>query len=110
MLRHAGVTDSVLLQQPAIDERVFRMDVKDPLAKFVDVRDRVDELADQMARIPFQAEVLAWAFIKQPFPERGLPEHVVMHNREVIWPLRAMLESNPDSALLREFRQRFPER
>src|SRR2546426_2083410 len=84
------------------------MDVKDARAELVDIRHRIDELADQMARIPLQAKVLAFGFIENPFPDGGLAEHVVVHDRQMIRALRAMLESDPHPALGGELRQRLP--
>src|SRR5439155_13116982 len=108
MFGDARITNAILLQQRAIDESVLGMDVKDARAELVDVRHRIDELADQMARIPLQAEVLAFGFIENPFPDVGLAEHVVMHDRQMIRALRAMLESDPHPALGGELRQRLP--
>src|SRR2546423_9152040 len=61
-----------------------------------------------MTRIPIQTDVLALAFREDPIPNRGLPKHIEMHDREVIGALWTMLETNPHPHVGREARQRFP--
>ena len=42
-------------------------------AELVDVRDRVDELADEMAGVPFEADALAARGVEESLPHGGLP-------------------------------------
>jgi len=52
---------------------VLGVDVEYPGAKLVNVRDRVNELAEQMAGIPFQAEIGAFfRFVEQALPHGRL--------------------------------------
>src|SRR3954464_14478848 len=76
----------------------------------MDVGYRIDELAEQMACIPFNADILVLAFVEEPLPDRRLPQHVVVHDRQMKRPLGAMLESQSHSSLGRELRNRFPKR
>src|SRR4051794_6126968 len=104
MLSHAGMANAIALEQLAVDEGVFGVYVKDARAELVNVRDRIDELTDEMAGIPFQAEVLALGFVEHPLPNRRLPEHVVVHDRQVIRPLRTMFEGDPHRMIGRKLR------
>src|SRR5690242_13536248 len=61
-----------------------------------------------MARIPLQAQVLAFAFVEEGFPEGGLPKHIVMHDGKMIRPLGAVLKGNAHSALRGQPRHRLP--
>jgi hypothetical protein len=77
-------------------------------AELVDVRHRIDQLTHEVAGVPFQPEVLAVGGVEELFPQARLPEHVVVHDRQMIRALRAMLECNPDAVIGGEFRQRLP--
>src|SRR5438874_13310059 len=94
MLRHTRMADAISFEQAAIDKCVLGVDVKNPRAEFVDVLDRINELADEMAGVPFDAQIVRAAVVKEFFPDGGLPQHIVMHDREVIRALRTMLEGD----------------
>jgi len=70
-----------------VDEGVLGVDVEYPGAKLVNVRDRVNELAEQMAGIPFQAEIGAFRFVEQALPHGRLGEHVEAHDGQVNGPM-----------------------
>src|SRR5208282_3781080 len=97
MLRHAGMTDAIHLQQMTVDIRVLRMNMENARAKLMDIGDRINELADQMTCVPLNAQVLVFRFVEQPFPHRWLREHVESHDRQMITRHRTMLESNAHS-------------
>src|SRR3989449_309443 len=82
--------------------------MKNSSTELVDVCDRIDELADQMARVPLDAEVLAPCGVEEPFPHRRLAEHVVVHERQMIRALRAMLEGDAHALVRGERCQRLP--
>src|SRR4051812_32368753 len=84
MLGYTGMANTITLQQHAVDQGVLRVHVKNARAELVNVRDRIDKLTDEMAGIPFQAEVLALGLVEQSLPHRGLAKHVVVHDWQVI--------------------------
>src|SRR2546423_5024721 len=108
MLGHAGVADSITLQQRTVDEAIFGVNMEDTAAEAVNVSDWIDKLADQVAGIPLDPEVLAFGFIEEPFPQGRLPEHIIVHDGKMIGTLRTMLEGNADAQLLRKPGQRLP--
>src|ERR1035441_911330 len=77
MFRHAGMAKAVSLEQGPVDLCVLGVNVKNPRAKFMDVRHRINELAHQMAGVPLDAKILAFALVEKTFPHGGLPEDVV---------------------------------
>ena len=83
--------------------------MKNARTELVDVRDRIDELADKMARVPFNADILAARFIEQPFPHGWLAENVVVHDGQMIRPLRRVLEGDAHALVGGVFGQRLPE-
>src|SRR5439155_26764304 len=68
MLRHARMTNPVSLQQLPVDVGVLRVHVKNPWSERAEVRDRINELADQMTGVPFNADVLTLRRIEKPLP------------------------------------------
>ena len=84
------------------------MDVENAGAELMDISDGINELADQMAGVPFDAYVLAAGGVEEALPHGGLSQHVVIHERQVIGALRAMLEGDAKAALGRGFGDRFP--
>ena len=108
MLGHAGVADSVTLQQRTVDEGIFGVNMEDAAAKAVNVSDWIDKLTDQMAGIPLDTEVLAFGFVEEPLPQCRLPKHVIVHDGKMIWALRTMLEGDAHAQLLCKPRQRLP--
>jgi hypothetical protein len=83
--------------------------MKNARAEFVNVGDRIDELADEVAGVPFKAEVLVFAGVEEAFPHGGLPKHIVMHERQMVGALRTMLEGNANTAIGGEGGQWLPE-
>src|SRR5437773_5526387 len=83
--------------------------MKNARAELVDIGDGIDELADQMAGIPFQSKVLVFGLAEEPLPDGGLAEHVVVHDRQMIRPLRTLLESDSNSAVHSGLREWLPE-
>src|SRR5206468_4160178 len=110
MLCHPGVADAILREQRAIDEGVLRVHVKNPRAELLNVRDGIDELTHEVAGVPLDTDVFTARSIEEPLPHGRLAEHVIIHDRQVIGTLRAMLEAYPQAAVRGGFGQRFPER
>src|SRR5437588_12028232 len=87
MLRHPGMANAIDFEKLPIDKSILGMNMENPGTKSVDVRYRIYELAHQVAGVPFDADVLAPGFVEEPFPHRGLGEHVIAHDRQVIWQI-----------------------
>src|SRR6266478_1823412 len=94
MLSHAGMANAIYFEQLPVDEGVLGVHMKNAWAELMNVRHRIDELADQMAGVPFDAEVLAFRFIKEPLPHCRLCQHVEAHDRQMVGRHGAMFESN----------------
>src|SRR6266576_6567979 len=108
MLGYSRMANAINLKQAAIDEGVFGMDVEDLGAEFVNILDRVNKLANEMAGIPLDTEIRALGFVEEPFPHRWLSQHVVAHNRQMIRRHRAMLECDSHSFVGGDSGNRFP--
>ena len=108
MLRNSRMANAISFEELTIDERVFCVNMENPGAEFVNVQDGIDELAKQMARVPFNPEVFTFAFVEETFPHRRLREHVVAHDREVVRAHGTMFERNPDAFVDGGFGDRFP--
>src|SRR6266446_3663570 len=108
MLGYARMTEAIDFKQLAVDKGVLRVNMKNPRAELVNVRHRINELANQMAGVPLKAEVFAGRLVEEPFPHRGLGQHIVAHDGEMIWTHRAMLESEAHALVRREFGDRLP--
>src|SRR6266850_4999224 len=63
-----------------------------------------------MTGVPLDADILDFGFVEKSFPNRGLPEHVVVHDRQVIRTLRTMLEREANPVLGGKSGNRVPER
>ena len=96
VLRHARMTGAVGFQQRPVNEGVLGVNVKDARAETLEVRDRINKLANQMARVPFQAKVGARSGVEQALPHGRLAQDVVMHQRQMPGPLRTVLEGDAD--------------
>src|SRR5207248_10062097 len=68
MFRHARMADTISFEQRAVDVGVLGVNVKNFSPEFVDVGDRINELEDQMAGVPFDAEVFAPGGRVTPLP------------------------------------------
>src|SRR5256885_1123607 len=82
----------------------------EPRAELAEVRDRINELANQMAGVPFDADIFTFRRVEKPLPHRGLAENVVVHNRQVIRALGTMLEGDAHPFVSGEVCQRLPKR
>src|SRR4051812_22744630 len=109
MLGHARMADAILLEQRSVDEGALCMNVKDPGPKFLDIRDRIDELADEVAGIPFQPNVCLLGGIEETLPHRRLAKHIIIHYRQVVWALGALFEREPHAVVGGILRHWFPE-
>src|SRR5882762_8389002 len=74
MLGDARMAEAIDFEQLSVDKSILRVHMENARAKLVDVRNRIDELAEQVAGVPLQAEIIAFCFVEQPFPHRGLGE------------------------------------
>ncbi len=108
MLSNARLTNPVPMEQGPVDVSVLRMEVEDAAAEPIDRSDRIDELANQMTGIKFQADVMHFGRVKKPLPHGRLREHVVAHDRQVERGLRAVFESDATSLFSGKPRDRFP--
>jgi len=59
MFRHARMADAVGFEKGPVDIGVLGVNVKNSRTKFVNVGNGVDELAHEMAGVPFDANILA---------------------------------------------------
>ena len=109
MFRDAGMTNSVNFQQLPIDVSVLRVKVKNARAESPDVFNRVDELADQMARVPFDADVFGFDGVENAFPNRGLGEHVVTVDGQMPRALRTIFKGDANAVVGGVLRERKPE-
>src|SRR5712671_5152265 len=100
------MTNAVHLQQLPVDVSVLRMYVKNPWAELAKVRDRINELANQMAGVPFDANIITFCRVEKPIPHRGLAENVVVHDRQVISALGTMFEGDAHAFVSGEVSQR----
>jgi hypothetical protein len=94
MLRHPRMTNAITAEQNAMDECVLGMHMKNTRTKLFNVPDRIDELADQMARVPFDPEVFMGGSIEEPFPHGRLSQHVAAHQGKMVRALGTMFEGN----------------
>src|SRR5437867_4915797 len=108
MLRYARMAKAIDLEQLTVDEGILGVHMKDPRAELVNVSDRIDQLADEMAGVPFHAEILTVAFIEEPLPHRRLRQHIEAHDRQVIRRHRTMLEGDADAFIGGNFCDRLP--
>ena len=79
-------------------------------AELVDVRDRVDELADEMAGVPFEADVLAARGVEESLPHGGLARTYCNSSTEGDTPLAGNARKQPHATVGGGLRDRFPER
>src|ERR1051326_7719314 len=103
------MTDAVHFEQPVVAEGVLRVDVKESRAELMDVRHGINELAHQVAGVPLDADVLAVHSVEESLPQRRLAEQVVVHDRQVILSLRAMLERDAHAVVRGVLRDGLPE-
>src|ERR1051326_8969618 len=108
MLGDARVADAVGFEQLAIDESVLGMNMENARPEFLNVDDRINELAKEMAGVPFDANVFAFGLIEEALPHGGLREHVVTHDRKMIRPHWAMFESDAHGFVGGHFGDRLP--
>lgn len=108
MLGHAGMAEPISLQQGPVDESVLGVDVKNARAEFAQVGHRINELAEQVAGIPLQSDVFAFALVEKAFPEGGLAHHVVVHDGLMPGPLRAILKGQAHAKPSGQPGQRLP--
>src|SRR5262245_52786527 len=108
MLRDAGMTNAKGFEELTIDECVFSVNMKNSRAELVNIQNRIDELAKEMACIPFNAEIVAFRFVEKSFPHRRLRKHVVTHNWQMVWSHRTMLEGDAHSFVCGNLRDGLP--
>lgn len=70
--------------------------------------DWVDELTDQMARVPLESDVIVLRRVEESFPHRRLGERIVPHNRQVERALRAIFKGDANSVFRGVLGERFP--
>ena len=88
--------------------RILGVNMKNATAEFLDRRNQIDKLANQMTRVEFQADILQFRGRKETFPHRRLRQHVVAHDRQMVRSLRAMFEGDAPPFILRELCDRLP--
>src|SRR5882724_1982307 len=97
MLRDARMTQAINFEKLTIDKRVLGVDVEDARAELAQVHHGINALANQVARVPLNAQVLATGFIEETFPHRGLRKHVEAHDGQMIGTHRAMLKRDANA-------------
>src|SRR5205814_1968828 len=88
MFRHAFMTNPVAFQEGAINVSVLAMHMKNARTEPVNRLHRIDELADQMAGVPFKPEVLVPRRIEEFFPKGRSAKGVRVHHRQMELALR----------------------
>src|SRR5690348_14290406 len=99
MFRDAGMTNAVNFQQLPVNVSVLRVNVKNARAESPDVFNRINELADQMARVPFDADIFGFDGIENTFPNRGLAEHVIAVDQQMPRALRTIFKGDTHAAV-----------
>jgi len=92
----AGVAEAVSAEERFVNLGVFGVDVEDPFAVFADVLKRIDELADEVGGVPFDADVIEGDGVEEGVPKGGLAGDVPVSDGQMPWALRAMFESDAD--------------
>src|SRR3954464_40009 len=90
----AGVAEAVAGEEGLVDVGVLGVDVEDARAEFAYVLKGIDELADEVGGVPFDADVVEGDGFEDFGPEGGLAGHVPVGDGLVPWSLGAMLEGD----------------
>src|SRR6188472_670006 len=108
MFGDARMTNAVNFQQLPVDVSVLRVHVKNARAESPDVFNGIDELADQVARVPFDADVFGFDRVENAFPNRGLGEHVVAVDGQMPRALRTVFKGDAHTVVGSVLRERKP--
>src|ERR1043165_2965431 len=82
--------------------------MKNAFAEFAEVLERIDHLADQMRRVPFDAEIVVTRQSEKFIPNGGLAKNIPMRDRQMPRALRTMFESDAHAAIAGALGERFP--
>jgi len=108
VLGHAGMARAVGFEQGSIDKGVLGVDMKNARAEGANVCDGIDELADEVGGVPFQAEIVAFSLVEEALPDCGLAHGVVVHEGEMPAALGTVFEGDADVAIGGVAGQRLP--
>ena len=106
---NTGVAEAVAAEEWFVDLGILGVDMEDAFAVFADVLEGVDELADEVAGVPFDADVVEADGVEELIPQGGLAGDIPVGDGLMPRALRAMFESDANAGVPGALGDRPPE-